>query len=188
MFKNRLADFIKHLSPAVDLSKILRKVDLGDGLAANPVLNTFTERVADICPGFGSPLGNDTVFTQTNVALSGTGQSTTTLPKTSTWTASQTLSAGYVRVKVYGGSGTSPTLTDVVITGSNGTITTELAALHPNSAIALSATSYVELLFPFITDLTLTSISILLTMGGTGPGSTLDCEVAGTAGSSPTQS
>ena len=167
--------------PSGTLSEFLRRFE-SQGLAARTVKNAFTNRVAKIGPGFGSPLQNDKYFLNAAVALSTTGQGTTTLPSTSTWTAPFELSAGWVRVKIYNGTGTSPTLTDLLITGSDGTTTVQIAQVHPNSAVTLSTTSWFDEIFPFFVDLTLTSITIKTTLGGTSPAATMDCEVGGVSG------
>lgn len=139
---------------------------------------TFTNRLAKIFPGFGQPMANDTQFLNQNVALSGTGQQSNTIPSTGSF--APTISTGKVRVKVYAGIGTSPTLVDLLITGSDGTNTVEIAQVHPNSAVVLSSTSLFDEVFDFETDLNLTSITIKTTLGGTSPGATMDAEVAGT--------
>lgn len=139
---------------------------------------TFTNRLATIFPGFGQPQSNDTLFLNQNVALSGTSQQSNTIPSTGSFVP--TLSRGKVRVKIYAGIGTTPTFTDLVVTGTDGTTTVTLFAFHPNAAIALSTTGIVDLEFDFICDLNLTSITIKTTLGGTSPGATMDAEVAGT--------
>lgn len=151
---------------------------------------TFTNRLGRIMAGFGSPKATDGVSSIQNKALSGTGQQTTTLPGAlpNSWNAPNTISAGYAQVKISAGIGTSPTLVDLVLQGSDGVNTVTLGVVHPNSAIALSSTGQVEFLIPFQTDLTLVSFTLLSTLGGTSPGATLDFEVLGTVGSSPVQS
>lgn len=151
---------------------------------------SFTNRLARIMAGFGSPKGSDGQFSKQNVALSGTGQQTNVLPAAlpTSWIAANTLSAGYAQIKISAGIGTSPTLVDIVLQGSDGVNTVTLGVIHPNSAITLSSTSQCEFLIPFQTDLTLISMTLLTTLGGTSPGATLDWEVLGTVGSSPVQS
>jgi len=139
---------------------------------------TFTNRLEQIMPGWGQPVTLDTSFLAANTALSGTGQASTTLPSSGSW--SPTISKGRGRIKIYSGTGTSPTLTDILVTGSDGTNTVELFVFHPNTAVTLSSTSLLDLLFNFMTDLNLTSITIKTTLGGTSPGATMDAQISGT--------
>jgi hypothetical protein len=151
---------------------------------------TFINRLSRILLGFGAPKIQDSMFLQANKALSGTGQQTFVLPAAlpSSWNAPNTMSAGWAQIKIYAGTGTSPTLVDLVLQGSDGVNTVTFGVIHPNSAIALSSTGSCEFLIPFQTDLTLSSITLSTTLGGTSPGATLDWEVLGTVGSSPVQS
>jgi hypothetical protein len=143
---------------------------------------TFTRRLSTIFPGFGQPQLNDTMFLNQSLALSGTGQQTSIVPSTTSVTFSPTISAGKMRIKISAGAGTSPTLTDILVTASDGTTTVTFAngVFHPNTAVALSTTSIVEFEFDFICDLNLTSFTIKTTMGGTSPTATMDVEVLGT--------
>lgn len=73
----------------------------------------WVKRLYSIFPGFGNPFVNDTIYQSVGNAL-------TTGETTSLTTLSPTLSAGRVRVKIYGGTGTSPTLASVLIALSDG--------------------------------------------------------------------
>lgn len=73
----------------------------------------WVKRLYAIFPGFGNPFVNDAVFQSVGNAL-------TTSNTTSLTGLAPTLSAGRIRVKVYGGL-TSPTLTAVSIVLSDGT-------------------------------------------------------------------
>ncbi len=168
----------------LSLAEFLREMPI----AARPVYNTFTNRVMAITNGFGSALQGDTYFLNQNVALSGTGQGSTTLPSSSTWSAPHTVCGGWLRVKIYAGIGTSPTLVDLLATLSDGTTTCQIAQVHPNTAVTLSSTSIFDEIFPFYTGVTGTSITVKTTLGGTSPGATMDLEVAGIVGPNPTQS
>lgn len=132
--------------------------------------------VTKISPGLGSGALAQSLAN----ALSGTAQQTTTITLTAA-----TATRGYVRARVYPTyGGTSPTLTDITITGSDGTNTVTFASFHPGTAIALSgATVFVEYCHPFCVELMgsvttgLSSISFLTTMGGTSPTASGDFEV-----------
>lgn len=141
---------------------------------------TFTARLSSVFPGMGQPQVNDANQLATNQALSGTGQQTNTLPPSS-GSFSPTMSKGKFRIKVYAGTGTTPTLTDIVVTVTDGTNTIEIFAFHPNSAIALSSTSWYDSgPQEWEVDINATSASVKTTLGGTSPGASLDWEILGT--------
>jgi hypothetical protein len=141
--------------------------------------------VTDISGGFGI----SGLVSSYGVALSGTGAQTTTIPATGSFILA--FYAGWVRVKVYNGAGTTPTLTDVKITASDGTNTVTLASWHPGVAATLSSTAFADVLLPFILDISpagggstgtliqlgATSISVVTTLGGTSPAATMDIEM-----------
>jgi hypothetical protein len=136
-------------------------------------------------------VGNES-YKNENVALSGTGQQTKTVPSSGSF--SPAINRGYWRVKIYGGGGTSPTLTDLVVNATDGTNTVTMESYHPNAAVALSATSFVDTCGDFIFDYLPTAsasgtagallqygatlLNFLTTMGGTSPTATADYEVA----------
>lgn len=132
---------------------------------------TIVNSAALVAPGFGTPL----VSARASVAMSGTGQQTFTVP--SSGSLAPTARTGYVRVKVFGGGGTSPTLTDILITATDGTATYTIDNFHPNTAITLSGTAGLDYLKEFCLDINATSISVLTTMGGTSPTATGDVEI-----------
>jgi hypothetical protein len=70
----------------------------------------FVNRLARIVPGFGTPQSNDTNQLSAGVSLSTTGQQTNSLTA-----ISPTMTAGYLRIKIYTGGGTSPTLIDLLV-------------------------------------------------------------------------
>lgn len=164
----------------VSLSEILSETKFSDSVLRPAMASLTTDRVARILPGFGSPNQNDTYFLNQNIALSGTAQQSNTLPSTASWTAPFTLSYGWLRVKIYNGIGTSPTLVDLlaILNDYNGNAV-QIAQVHPNTAVTLSSTSLFDQIFPFFTGATGTSITIKTTLGGTSPGATMDTEVAG---------
>jgi hypothetical protein len=97
---------------------------------------TVINRLATVSPGFGSPIVNDATQLSQNVALSGTVQQTKTL------SGIFTFSRGYVRVKIYAGGGTSPTLLNLQAIVSDGTTFVDIGGFTPvvASAPALSVT------------------------------------------------
>ena len=127
---------------------------------------------------------------QTNISMNGAGPTTTTVPSTGAF--SPVVNRGYVRVKVYNGGGTSPTLTDITLQAGDGTNTVTLDNFHPGVAVTLSTTSFADVLFDFLLDSLTTGggatgtlsgggatiFKILTTFGGTAPSALMDIEVA----------
>ena len=141
-------------------------------------------RAASISPGFGSPIKNYVLFTN-SATISGTSTQATTVPSTGSFVP--TVCRGWILVHIYGGGGTSPTAVLQSITGTDGTSTVVLFAVLLTIAAALSsglsatvAGSGLSILIPFETDLNLTTITVNTIMGGTSPTGTLDIDVAGT--------
>lgn len=136
-------------------------------------------RAATVSAGFGNPLKNDTLFTN-SVSLSGTTNAT---PVPATGSFAPTICRGWIEVRVFGGGGTSPTISIGAITGTDGTSTVTLYA-GDSAASSLSATvsgTTRELLVPFKTDLNLTSITVNTTLAGTSPTATMDIDIAATS-------
>lgn len=123
------------------------------------------------------------------VALSGTAQQTTRVPASGSITPQ--VNRGYIRAKVYNGGGTSPTLSDITFQAADGTNTVFIDNVHPAAAVALSTTSWVDVLIDFIVDTFGTSggaagnlispgatfFNVLTTMGGTSPTASMDVEI-----------
>lgn len=110
---------------------------------------------------------------------------------------------GKCRIKIYNGTGTTPTLTLLTTSITDGTNTIILPAGSYGSGsspitptITLSSTNWFELVFEFLVDYSTlgggstgtllgpgTAAAIVLTvtptLGGTGPGATMDLEVYG---------
>jgi hypothetical protein len=117
------------------------------------------------------------LYQNTGVSLSGT---TTTAVPASSGSFLPTISRGIAHCRHYTGGGTSPTISDITVTGTDGTKTTNLGWYHPATAIAMTTGILVELRWDFITDLLLTSISFAVTMTGTSATCSGDYEVVGT--------
>lgn len=147
--------------------------------------------VANNSPGFGAPQ----LIQRLGVALSGSSQQTTSIP--SSGSISPGIYQGKVRVKVYAGTGTGVTLTDVVLQVTDGTNTVILANYHPNSAPALTSTQWVDFMWDWCVDFGGTTggttgqliapgaataaaivFQVLTTLGVPG-GATMDVEVIG---------
>ena len=114
-----------------------------------------------------------------------------------------TITTGRVRVKVYNGTGTSPTLTKLQIMGFDGTNSVVMADWNFSTAVTLSSTSWADLISDFICDTApsttsggavgyliggasatsgnggIQCIKVIPTLGGTGPGCTMDVELFG---------
>lgn len=142
----------------------------------------FTNRLSTVVPGMGTPLSNDSLFYQSGVSLSGTTQQSTTLPSSGSFAAPNTLSKGYLRIKIYSGGGTSPTLTDLVVTATDGTTTVTMGQflIHPSTAFALASNAVFDDMQPFLLDINATSFTVKTTLGGTTPTASMDVEVSGT--------
>lgn len=147
--------------------------------------------VANNSPGFGSPQ----LVQRLGIALSGASQQTSVIPVTGSIVPG--IYQGKVRVKVYNGTGTGVTFTDLVIQVSDGTNTVTVAEFHPNSAVALTSTSWVDwdedftvdfggtpggatgqLIAPGAASAAAIVVNVLTTLGVPG-GATMDVEVIG---------
>ena len=147
--------------------------------------------VANNSPGFGAPQ----LVQRLGVALSGSGQQTTSIPSSGSITPG--IYQGKVRIKVYNGTGTGVTLTDLVLQITDGTNTVVFAEFHPNSAVALTSTQWVDWDEDFTVDFGSTTggatgqliapgaataaaivVQVLTTLGVPG-GATMDVEVIG---------
>ena len=158
---------------------------------------SFNKRVDSIFPGMGQSLRNDAVFVQTGIALSTTGQQSNPIPASGV--LAPTTTAGRIRLKIYNGGGTSPTLIDLVITAGDGTnnITLGGSVLHPTVAVPITATSWLEFEFEYVLDVATTAgtgggsigqllasigganqFSVKTTLGGTTPTASMDVELA----------
>lgn len=132
----------------------------------------FTNRLALISPGFGSPLTNDSLFLSAGNTLTD-GANTITLGS-----LAPTVRSGWFRVKCYNGTGTSPAVTAVVVTATDGTTTETIFTRNPAAATALSTTAWVDFIIPFLLDINATSFSFVITMTGTTEGGKADVEIA----------
>jgi hypothetical protein len=141
-------------------------------------------------PGVGAPIRNDSLYLQTGIALSGTVQQSSPIPASGTILGT---TAGRIRFKLYNGGGTTPALTDILVTASDGTNTVPIYWLHPNAAITLSTTQWIDTWFDYLLDTAAsgsgggaagqllpggaTSFSFKSTMSGTSPTASLDLEI-----------
>ncbi len=157
---------------------------------------SFNNRLDRIFPGMGQPLRNDTLFLAQGLALSTTGQQSNTLPAAGLLVP--TTSAGRMRVKIYNGGGTTPALTDLLVTASDGTNTVVIgqSVLHPTVAITITATQWFEYEFEYLLDVAAsgagggasgqlsgvvggaTSFAVKTTLSGTSPTASMDVELA----------
>jgi hypothetical protein len=155
----------------------------------------FNRRLDSIFPGMGVGVRNDASYLQTGIALSTTGQVSNPLPATGVFAIG--FSAGRLRIKIYNGGGTTPTLVDLVVSASDGTNTVIIGAsiLHPTVAVPLTAaTAWLEFEFEFILDVATTtagaggasgqllpggatSMAVKTTLGGTTPTASMDVDL-----------
>lgn len=155
----------------------------------------FNRRLDSTFPGFGQGFRQDSLLVQTGLALSGTVQQSFPIPASGT--LALTFTAGKLRIKIYNGGGTTPALTDIVVTAGDGTnnITIGELLLHPTVAITLSATSWLEFEDEFLLDVATSGagggasgqlsavvgganqMSIKTTLSGTAPTASMDLEL-----------
>jgi hypothetical protein len=148
-------------------------------------------QLARTFPGFGMGLLSSQ---NTNLAAALSGASTTvTLPTTGTFTLATT--TGKVRIKIYNGGGTSPTITSIIGSASDGTNTVRFLEVAPATAYALSTTAWYDQMFDYILDTAAsgagggatgqlsgvvggaTSFSFIIALGGTSPTASADLEI-----------
>lgn len=142
-------------------------------------------------PGEGVTVRNDTVYLQSGLALSGTTQQTFPIPATGVILGTTT---GKIRVKVYNGGGTSPTLVQIQVNATDGTNTVPVFTYRPNTALALSTTQWYDGFFAYLLDTAsatanaggatgqllpggATSFNVLTTLGGTSATASMDVEI-----------
>ena len=111
----------------------------------------FNRRLDSTFPGFGVGVRNDSSYLQTGLAMTTSG-SPQTWPLPASGSFSTPFSAGKVRFKVYGGGGTTPTVTTVKFTATDGTNTVTLFQLNPAAGILISTTTWMEFYFEFMFD------------------------------------
>src|SRR5271170_437715 len=93
-------------------------------------------------------LKNDTLYKNLGVTLSGT--TTVVLPSTGVFTLGTT--SGKVRIKVYSFGGTSPTVSSVLYTATDGTNTVTFASFNPATAFAGSSTAWLDMFEAYLLD------------------------------------
>jgi hypothetical protein len=106
------------------------------------------------------------------------------------------VSRGYVRVKIYGGGGTTPALVLMQVVVSDGTTFVLIGQVNPTTAIALGTVAVtggaygnagvlgtsvggVDFLYPFIVDISCSQFSVITTLSGTSPTASMDVEMSG---------
>lgn len=151
----------------------------------------INKRLDAIVAGINSGLRQDSVYQNIGVALSGTAPQTTNIPGTGLFPIAY--STGWVRVKIYNGGGTTPTVSNVKITATDGTNVIVVDTYNPGTAHNLTATSWYDRSIDFLVDLALTGagggasgqlialngvnqIQVITTLGGTAPTATMDLE------------
>jgi hypothetical protein len=149
-------------------------------------------RVSRTFPGYGVGVKNDNVYLGTGVALTEAGNPTI-VPIPATGVILGT-TAGKIRLKIYNGGGTTPTVTDILVTASDGTNTVRVFEYHPNVAQPINATNWFDRFFEYLLDTATlstgaggaagqllpggaTSFSIAVTLGGTTGTASLDWEI-----------
>lgn len=147
--------------------------------------------VATAGPGYGSGF----LVSRTGVAVS--SGAATAVPATGS--LAQPVYRGKIRVKIYNGTGTSPTLTKLQIAITDGVNTVVVEDRNFGTAVTLNSTNYYDGVFNFLIDYSTAGggatgtvlaptvstnaqvVNVTPTLGGTGPGATIDVEVYGEA-------
>jgi hypothetical protein len=133
--------------------------------------------VKDIMPGGFpdvAPASNPNAWRKQGVALS-----TATSPLTSTLTLPKTIQKGKIRIRT-SNVGTLAGTFSFSVTGTDGTSTVDLANIPASGSISIASNgNEVERIFEFMTELLLTSVSVIATQTGAGGTSTLDWEIFG---------
>jgi len=154
----------------------------------------FNVSLERLFPGLGVSVRNDAVYVQSGISLSGTSVQSNPIPASGSLAYLST--AGRIRVKIYNGAGTSPTVVAVVVTAYDGTNTVTIgsSSFNGNDAVTLSATSWYEQIFEYLVDTGTTvsgnqgSVGQLLvggatvfnvrtTLGGTSPTASMDVAI-----------
>ena len=141
-------------------------------------------------PGEGVSVRNDSVYYQSGITLSTTGAVSNPIPATGVILGT---TAGKIRIKIYNGGGTSPTIVNIQVNASDGTNTVPLYTYHPTTALALSTTSWFDTYIAYLLDTAssttnggavgqliaggATSFSVITTLGGTTPTASMDLEI-----------
>lgn len=146
-------------------------------------------------PGLGVSVKNDALYVGTGIALTQAGNPTV-VPIPATGTILGTTS-GKIRLKIYGGGGTTPIITSLLVTASDGTNTVRIYTEVPVAAgIPLTAaTAWYDRYFEYLLDTATTtagaggatgqllpggatSFSISVNLGTTTGTASLDWEIA----------
>jgi hypothetical protein len=143
----------------------------------------ITQTVKDIMPNIGfadvAPSTTATPWRRLGVALT-----TATSPLTSTLTLPKPVQKGYIRIRT-SNIGVIAGTFSFTVTGTDGTNSVDLANIPASSSLAFGGTGATECerVVPFMTELLLTSVSVIATQTGVGGTSTLDWEIFGSTGS-----
>lgn len=147
--------------------------------------------VATAGPGYGSG------FLTQRLAIAVASGTTYSVPATGSVNGNP-IYRGKIRVKIYNGAGTSPTVTELVLQITDGTNTVVLDDVKPTATIALSSTAWFDYVKEFIVDYSTAGggatgtllgpgtaaaivIQVIPSLGGTSPAATMDVEVYGEA-------
>jgi hypothetical protein len=140
-------------------------------------------------PGMGVSV-DQPAYTQLGVALTA-GANTITIPATGTILGT---TVGKIRLKIYGGAGTSPTVVSVAITATDGTNTVYVGSDNPSAAQVLSSTKWYDRFFEYLVDAAsvtsgagsangqllpggATKFTLTITLGGTSETGLADIEI-----------
>jgi hypothetical protein len=131
---------------------------------------TINRRLDSIFPGFGVSVRNDSSYLQSGIALTTAGSSTP-VPIPATGVILGT-AAGRIRLKFYNGGGTTPTITAISVTASDGTNTILIpqSIFNLSGGQLLSSTKWLDFEFDYLLDVATLSTGAGGTTGQLLPG------------------
>jgi hypothetical protein len=152
---------------------------------------TINKRVDSVVAGITTGLRQDSTYTNIGLSLSGTVIQSNTLPPSGAFPIAY--SNGWVRVKIYNGGGTTPTVTAVKVLVGDGTNSVVADYFNPTLAHGLTATAWYDRSIYFLCDVAASGagggasgqlialngvniITVQTTLGGTGPTASMDLE------------
>jgi hypothetical protein len=136
------------------------------------IINSIQKVMAGFGTGAGAGGYPGGYATASTVAISGTTTTTITTPVL----GAQGYTNGKIRVKVYNGGGTSPTAS-ISVDVSDGTNDFTVYPASAATAIATGTTGGVDVLIDLNVDIEISTVNIVLTLGGTDPTVDLDYEI-----------
>jgi hypothetical protein len=151
----------------------------------------INKRLDSVVAGITTGIRQDSLYVSPGLSLSTTGIQTNTLPPSGAFPIAY--STGWVRVKIYNGGGTGPTVAAVKILVGDGTNSVLVDYFNPSLAHGLTATAWYDRVVYFLCDVASTGagggatgqlialngvnvITVQTTLAGTSPTASMDME------------